>query len=105
MAKYSGWITLFALAGTLSAVMAIAVNEAFISAAVAVLTVGEWELLAAVFYIIAVLLYLSEGHVSRGRGVVGLVRLHRRYNLRGRAIDTTDQHDATYQETLEAAEA
>jgi hypothetical protein len=61
MGKYSGWIMLFAIAGTLSAVAAIAIAEAFVSATLLVLTTGEWELLAAVFYILAILLYLGEG--------------------------------------------
>jgi len=61
MGKYSGWIMLFAVAGTLSAVAAIAISEAFVTASLLVLTVGEWELLAAVFYILAILLYLGEG--------------------------------------------
>ena len=65
MGKYSGWIMLFAIAGTLSAVAAIAITEAFISATLLVLTVGEWELLAVVFYILAVLLYIGEGSFSR----------------------------------------
>lgn len=65
MGKYSGWIMLFAIAGTLSAVAAIALTEAFVSATLLVLTVGEWELLAVVFYILAVLLYVGEGNFTR----------------------------------------
>ena len=65
MGKYSGWIMLFAIAGTLSAVAAIAITEAFVSSTLLVLTVGEWELLAVVFYILAVLLYIGEGSFSR----------------------------------------
>jgi len=61
MGKYSGWIMLFAIAGTLSAVAAIAIAEAFVTATLLVLTVGEWELVAAIFYILAILLYLGEG--------------------------------------------
>ena len=61
MAKYSGWIMLFAVAGTLCAVAAVAITEAFVAASLLVLTVGEWELLAVVFYILAVLLYIGEG--------------------------------------------
>ncbi len=53
MGKYSGWIMLFAVA-------AIAISEAFVAATLLVLTVGEWELLAAVFYILAILLYLGD---------------------------------------------
>jgi len=60
MGKYSGWIMLFAVAGTLSAVAAIAISEAFVAPTLLVLTVGEWELLAAVFYILAILLYLGD---------------------------------------------
>ena len=59
--SYTGWIMLFAVAGTLSAVAAIAISEAFVAPTLLVLTVGEWELLAAVFYILAILLYLGEG--------------------------------------------
>jgi hypothetical protein len=66
MGKYEGWIMLFAVAGTLSAVAAIAISEAFVTATLLVLTVGEWELLAAVFYILAILLYLGE----RGKSVL-----------------------------------
>lgn len=61
MGKYGGWIMLFAIAGTLSAVAAIAINEAFVSSTLLVLTIGEWELVAAIFYILAVLLYIGEG--------------------------------------------
>ena len=67
MGKYSGWIMLFAIAGTLSAVAAIAIAEAFVNATLLVLTVGEWELLAAIFYILAVLLYIGEGGLGKGR--------------------------------------
>jgi hypothetical protein len=66
MGKYGDWIMLFAVAGTLSAVAAIAISEAFVTATLLVLTVGEWELLAAVFYILAILLYLGE----RGKSVL-----------------------------------
>ncbi len=58
---------LFAIAGTLSAVAAIAIAEAFVAATLLVLTVGEWELLAAIFYILAVLLYIGEGGLGKGR--------------------------------------
>lgn len=59
---------LFAVAGTLCAVAAIAITEAFVSATLLVLSVGEWELLAVVFYILAVLLYIGEGGFSaRGK--------------------------------------
>ncbi len=67
MGKYSGWIMLFAIAGTLSAVAAIAIAEAFVAATLLVLTVGEWELLAAIFYILAILLYIGEGGLGKGR--------------------------------------
>ena len=67
MGKYSGWIMLFAIAGTLSAVAAIAIAEAFVADTLLVLTVGEWELLAAIFYILAVLLYIGEGGLGKGR--------------------------------------
>ena len=67
MGKYTGWIMLFAVAGTLSAVAAIAISEAFVAPTLLVLTVGEWELLAAVFYILAILLYLGEGGGGLGR--------------------------------------
>lgn len=66
MGKYTGWIMLFAVAGTLAAVAAIAIAEAFVPATLLVLTTGEWELVAAVFYILAILLYLGEGmHTGR----------------------------------------
>ena len=61
MGKYGGWIMLFAIAGTLSAVAAIAITEAFVSSTLLVLTIGDWELVAAIFYILAVLLYIGEG--------------------------------------------
>ncbi len=67
MGKYSGWIMLFAIAGTLSAVSAIAIAEAFVNSTLLVLTVGEWELLAAIFYILAVLLYIGEGGLGKGK--------------------------------------
>ena len=67
MGKYSGWIMLFAIAGTLSAVSAIAIAEAFVNATLLVLTVGEWELLAAIFYILAILLYIGEGGLGKGK--------------------------------------
>jgi len=59
--KLTGWITLFAIAGTLSAVAAVAINEAFVTPSLLILTVGEWELLAVVFYILAIICYLAEG--------------------------------------------
>ncbi len=58
---------LFAIAGTLSAVAAIAIAEAFVAATLLVLTVGEWELVAAVFYILAILLYIGEGGMGKKR--------------------------------------
>ena len=61
MGKFPGWIMLFALAGTLSAIAAIAIAEAFVASTLLVLTVGKWELLAVVFYVIAILLYIGEG--------------------------------------------
>jgi uncharacterized membrane protein YraQ (UPF0718 family) len=66
-AAYTGWIMLFAVAGTLSAVAAVAITEAFVPSTLLVLTVGEWELLAAVFYILAILLYLGETQMGRRR--------------------------------------
>jgi hypothetical protein len=56
---------LFAVAGTLSAVAAVAITEAFVTASLLVLSVGEWELLAAVFYILAILLYLGDAGGSK----------------------------------------
>ncbi len=67
MGRYSGWIMLFAMAGTLSGVAAIAIAEAFVAPTLLVLTVGEWELLAAIFYILAVLLYIGEGGIGKGK--------------------------------------
>ncbi len=67
MGKYSGWIMLFAIAGTLSAVAAIAIAEAFVAATLLVLTVGVWELVAAVFYILAILLYIGVGGMGMKR--------------------------------------
>lgn len=105
-AKYTGWIMLFAVAGTLSAVAAVAITEAFVPSTLLVLTVGEWELLAAVFYILAILLYLGEGgYRMSGRGVAppvfgSTLRLRRREPT-ARIV----QHDAAYAETLEVAEA
>lgn len=106
MGKYAGWIMLFAVFGTLSAVAAIAISEAFVPSTLLVLTVGEWELVAVVFYILAILLYLGESGHMTSRGVIGLVKLHRKHNLRGRSIASSEeQHDAAYGETLQAAEA
>lgn len=107
MGKYSGWIMLFAIAGTLSAVAAIAINEAYVSATLLVLTIGEWELLAVVFYILAILLYLGEGGYRMGsRGVAPVFPLGVLKQHAGRARRAVDeQHDAAYTETLEVAEA
>lgn len=79
-AKYTGWIMLFAVAGTLSAVAAVAITEAFVPSTLLVLTTGEWELLAAVFYILAILLYLGEGGYRMGtRAIISrLVRIRQR---------------------------
>jgi hypothetical protein len=63
--RYAGWVVLFAIAGTLSAVAAVAIQESFVSSTLLVLTVGEWELLAVVFYILAILLYLADDMHSR----------------------------------------
>lgn len=112
MGRYTGWITIFAIAGTLAAMAAIAIAEAFVPATLLVLTTGEWELLAGVFYVIAVLLYLAEGgrlgnsRGSRGAVSLSLVRLHRKYNFRGRpAYAPRQDQDADYVNTLELAEA
>jgi hypothetical protein len=105
MGKYSTWILLFAVAGTLSAVAAIAINEAFVSATLLVLTVGEWELLAAVFYILAIILYLGEqGHIG-GRGVVALAAPSFKGFGARQVRARTEDHDATYASTLEEATA
>jgi hypothetical protein len=107
MGKYSGWIMLFAVAGTLSAVAAIAITEGFVASTLLVLTVGEFELLAAVFYILAILLYLGEGGYrglgSRGVAPVlfGIPRRRAAPKVAARVME----HDAAYTETLEVAEA
>jgi hypothetical protein len=105
MGKYTGWIMLFAIAGTLSAVAAVALQEAFVPSTLLVLTTGEWELLAAVFYILAVLLYVGEDMHHKSRAVVGLVRVHRKTNFRGRVTSHAEQHDSAFAQTLEVAEA
>lgn len=105
-AKYTGWIMLFAVAGTLSAVAAVAITEAFVPATLLVLTVGEWELLAAVFYILAILLYLGEGGYrmsSTGRATAPLAPRIRGAPLR-QSVPSVE-HDASYLSTLEAVEA
>ena len=105
MGKYSTWILLFALAGTLSAVAAIAIAEAFVPATLLVLTTGEWELLAAVFYIIAVLLYFGEEmHSRRGVSYVGFASVKIPTGRRWRSARVEEQ-DATYVNTLEEATA
>ena len=105
MGKYTGWIMLFAVAGTLAAVAAIAITEAFVPATLLVLTTGEWELLAAVFYILAVLLYIGEGGMgAKHRGVSHVV-----FGVpRERVSDwhaRTGGVDAAYVNTLEEATA
>lgn len=106
MGKYSGWIMLFAVAGTLSAVAAIAITEAFVPATLLVLTVGEWELLSAVFYILAILLYLGEGGYRMGtRGVALVIPNVSLKNFGHRWHARDEEHDAAYPEMLEAAEA
>lgn len=106
MGKYAGWIMLFAVAGTLAAVAAIAIAEAFVPATLLVLTVGEWELLAAVFYILAVLLYLGEGGFKASRAVATVIPTVslKTFGRRWRHA-REEQHDAAYQEQLEVAEA
>lgn len=108
VARYAGWILLFAVAGTLAAVAAIAIAEAFVPSTLLVLTTGEWELLAAVFYILAIILYLGErsfGHGrSAGKVMLAVPKLSSfgRRNLRGARVE---QPDTAYPNTLEVAEA
>jgi len=71
MGDNSGWAMLFAVLGTLSAVAAIADVEGFVPSALLFLTVGEWEMLAVVFYVIAIIVYLGGSNAPRrvgGRG-------------------------------------
>jgi hypothetical protein len=111
MGKYTGWIMLFAIAGTLSAVAAIAIQEAFVAPTLLVLTVGEWELLAVVFYILAIITYIGEGGGMRARGVqpapfAGILAAHRQSSPRRlRAKASVIDHDAAYPLEGQAAEA
>ena len=72
--RYEGWVLALALFGSLFAVAAIAIAENFIPQATLVLTQGEYEILAAVFYVIAIVLYLFGGErrpfEGRGTGTV-----------------------------------
>lgn len=110
MGKYTSWITLFAIGGTLAAVAAVAITEAFVPATLLVLTAGEWELVAAVLYILAILLYLGEGHRMGSRGVsfplFATVRAHHQASPGlSRARQADIEHDAAFVQTLEVAEA
>jgi|HubBroStandDraft_1064217.scaffolds.fasta_scaffold258682_1 hypothetical protein len=108
MGKYAGWIMLFAVAGTLAAIAAIAITEAFVPSTLLVLTAGEYELLAGVFYVLAILLYLGEGGFgskSRAVGRVAPIPTFKNVGTRRLTSARTEQYDASYNETLEAAEA
>jgi hypothetical protein len=107
--KYTSWILLFAVGGTLAAVAAIAISEGFVSATLLVLTVGEWELVAVVFYILAIILYLGEGGFSsRMRGVARVVPepSFKDFGHRWHHGTAGEQYDAAYSDTLsEGSEA
>jgi hypothetical protein len=107
MGKYTNWILLFAIAGTLAAIAAIAITEAFVPSTLLVLTTGEYELLAGIFYVLAILLYLGEGGLGRRAvGKVVPVPSFKEFGHRWHAMRASEtQHDAAYEQTLEAAEA
>jgi hypothetical protein len=64
-----GWVTAAAIAGTLCAVAAICITEGlFVPAALFILTAGTYELLAAVFYAVAVVGYIGYNKTSSGGG-------------------------------------
>ena len=65
MGKFTGWITLLAIGGTLALVAVIAMTQCILPANLLVLSSGQWELVSAVFYIVAIILYLFESERHR----------------------------------------
>lgn len=65
--KYEGWVLLMTIVGSLAVVAAIAIAEGFIPQADLVLTQGEWEILAIVLYLIAILVWVFGGETRSQR--------------------------------------
>jgi hypothetical protein len=62
-----GWVTAAALIGTIFAVCAIGLSEGFVAASVFLnITVGEFELLAAVAYVVAIIGYAGSSGSPSG---------------------------------------
>lgn len=68
--KYEGWVLLLTLIGSLAAVAAIAIAEGFVPQADLVLTQGEWEILAVVLYVFAIVIYVFGGERAATRACV-----------------------------------
>jgi hypothetical protein len=64
--KHEGLVLFMTVLGSLFAVAAIAIFEAFVGPTDLVLTQGEFEILAALFYVVALIVYLFGGDESRG---------------------------------------
>lgn len=107
--KHEGAALALALGGSLAAVAAIAITYGFVTPPnLLVLTTGEWELLAIVLYLFAIVVFVFGAQGSRRNeravGVVGFAPIRAtRGSLRGRI--RAEDHDALYSETLEVAEA
>jgi hypothetical protein len=67
--KYEGWVLLLTLVGSLAAVAAISIAEGFVPQADLVLTQGEWEILAVVLYVFAIVIYVFGGERTAQRAV------------------------------------
>lgn len=59
--KFEGWVLVFGVLGSLMAVGAIAIAENLVAPNLLFLTEGEFELLAVVFYLFAIILWLAGG--------------------------------------------
>lgn len=59
--KHEGLVLALTILGSLFAVAAIAIFEAFVPATSLVLTQGEYEILAGLFYVLALIIYFWGG--------------------------------------------
>jgi hypothetical protein len=65
--KYEGWVLLLVILGSLFAAAAIFIAEGIVPQADLVLTQGEYEAFAVVFYIFGVVLWLAGGERGLSR--------------------------------------
>lgn len=65
--KHDGLVLTMTILGSLFAIAAIAIFEAFVPATSLVLTQGEYEILAGLFYALALIIYVWETGMGTGR--------------------------------------